>query len=170
MDDSKWEGSDDEQCTHAEVYSKPCQTSNMERFVKIVNRFWPLTIFTKQSILDVPQGSEYASDMPMCIILKLAWVSYAIRIDTWSKYLTLTRFLPLASFYTPWKHKKNSSFLMFSGGMEREQWHEMDLKSHVSMLLCCVVVTTSGSVMVVHLRDKWRFLLNIARYWNFFGD
>ena len=34
----------------------------MERFAKIVNAFQPLTIFEKWSILDVWQGSEYASD------------------------------------------------------------------------------------------------------------
>ena len=33
----------------------------MERFAKIVNRYKPLNIFAKRSILDVRQGSEYAS-------------------------------------------------------------------------------------------------------------
>ena len=46
-----------------ELYSQPCQTSKMERFGKIVNRFQRLTIFTKRSILDVLQGCEYASGM-----------------------------------------------------------------------------------------------------------
>ena len=27
--------------------------------------------------------------------------------------------------YTPWKYQKTSGFLMFSGGIERNQWHEM---------------------------------------------
>ena len=36
-----------------------------------------------------------------------------------------THFSPLGSFYTPWKHQKTRGFLMFSGGVEREQWHEM---------------------------------------------
>ena len=31
----------------------------MERFVKLVSRFYPLTISTKNSVLDVWQGSEY---------------------------------------------------------------------------------------------------------------
>ena len=36
--------------------------SKMMRFPKIVNGFWPLTaFFEKCSILDVSQGSEYAS-------------------------------------------------------------------------------------------------------------
>ena len=32
---------------------------------------------------------------------------------------------PLVYFYTPWKHQKTSVFLMFLGGIERDQWHEM---------------------------------------------
>ena len=33
--------------------------------------------------------------------------------------------MPLVSFYTPWKYEKTSRFLIFSGGIERDQWHEM---------------------------------------------
>ena len=35
----------------------------MESLAKKVNSFKPLTIFTKQSILDVLQGSEFISDL-----------------------------------------------------------------------------------------------------------
>ena len=35
------------------IYSKPCQTSKMEIFAKIVNYQKPLTIFAKGSSLDV---------------------------------------------------------------------------------------------------------------------
>ena len=38
----------------------------------------------------------------------------------------LTHFKSLVSFYIPWKHQKTFGFLMFSGGLERDQWHEMD--------------------------------------------
>ena len=38
---------------------------------------------------------------------------------------TVNHFMPLASFYTPWKHQKISGFLMVSGGIERDQWHEI---------------------------------------------
>ena len=41
------------------AYSKPCQSSKIERFVKIVNGFKPLTIFARCSVLDVWQSSEY---------------------------------------------------------------------------------------------------------------
>ena len=37
----------------------------------------------------------------------------------------LTHFMPLISFYIPWKHQKTRGFLMFSRGMERDQCHEM---------------------------------------------
>ena len=40
-------------------------------------------------------------------------------------FIKLTHFLPLARFYTPWKDQKTKGFLMFSGGIEKDQWHEM---------------------------------------------
>ena len=40
--------------------------------------------------------------------------------------------MPLISFYTPRKQKIRG-FLMFSGGIERDQWHEMGLKCDVSL-------------------------------------
>ena len=43
------------------AYSEHCQTSKMERFENIIEGFEPLTVFAKRSILDVWQGSEYAS-------------------------------------------------------------------------------------------------------------
>ena len=42
--------------------------------------------------------------------------------------------VPLVYFYTPWKHSKTFRFLMFSRGMEREQWHEMGKVALVSLL------------------------------------
>ena len=36
----------------------PAKTSKMERYTKIVNGFQPLTIFAKNFILDVWQGSK----------------------------------------------------------------------------------------------------------------
>ena len=38
----------------------------------------------------------------------------------------LTHFMPQVSFNTPWKHQKTFGFLMFSGGIERDLWHETD--------------------------------------------
>ena len=33
--------------------------------------------------------------------------------------------MSLIFLYTPWKHQKTRILLMFSGGIERDQWHEM---------------------------------------------
>ena len=43
--------------------SESFQTSKMEPFAKILKNEKPLTIFVKTSILDVEQGSEYASEL-----------------------------------------------------------------------------------------------------------
>ena len=53
----------------AETYSECNQTSKMEFFAVIVNEFYPLTIFAKSSILDVPLGSEYTFG-----IFSLSWM------------------------------------------------------------------------------------------------
>ena len=42
----------------------------------------------------------------------------------------LTHFISLVSF-TPWKHQKAIGFLMFSGGIQRDQWYEMDQKDFI---------------------------------------
>ena len=47
------------------------------------------------------------------------------KIPKYFDHCFLTHFMPLISFYTPWKHQKTSDFLMFSGGIERDQWDEM---------------------------------------------
>ena len=52
----------------------------------------------------------------------LNWLIW--RIDLVNIYGHLTHFLPLVSFYTPWKHHKTRGFLMFTGGIERDQWYE----------------------------------------------
>ena len=41
-----------------EVYPEYCKTSKMELFVKVISNFEPLTILTKNPILDVWQSSE----------------------------------------------------------------------------------------------------------------
>ena len=37
----------------------------------------------------------------------------------------LTHLMSLISFYTLWKHEKTRGFLVFSGGIERDKWHDM---------------------------------------------
>ena len=49
--------------SESEASSEPCQISQRELIAKIVNGFWPLTVFEKSSILDFWKGSE-------CILLR----------------------------------------------------------------------------------------------------
>ena len=37
----------------------------------------------------------------------------------------LTYFMSLISFFTPWKLQKTRGFLVFSGILERDQWHDI---------------------------------------------
>ena len=41
------------------------------------------------------------------------------------EFNTWIYFVPLVCFYTPGKHQEISGFLMFSGGIERDQWYEV---------------------------------------------
>ena len=43
--------------------------------------------------------------------------------------LPLTHSMPAVSFYTP-RHQGASGFVMFSGGTERDRWHEMGQHSN----------------------------------------
>ena len=42
-----------------------------------------------------------------------------------SSFYVLTYFMLLVSSYTPWKHQNTFGVLMFSGGKERDNGHEM---------------------------------------------
>ena len=50
------------QRVNSETYLELCYTSKMEYFPNIVNYCKALNFFAKHSILDVWQGSEYASE------------------------------------------------------------------------------------------------------------
>ena len=53
------------------------------------------------------------------------WVIYTDAEGTIRLNLILIPFMPLISFYTPWKHQKTRGFLIFPRGVERNhQWHE----------------------------------------------
>lgn len=56
---------------------------------------------------------------------------HLIKLTTWllrmSMYIffsLLTHILSLISFYSSWEHQKISEFLIFSGGTEKDQWHD----------------------------------------------
>ena len=42
-------------------------------------------------------------------------------------FIKCAHIMPLIFFNTPLKHQKTGGFLMFSGGKEKDQWHEMGL-------------------------------------------
>ena len=48
---------------YTESYSEPKRTSKMDLLKKIINDWKPLTIFAKNSILDIRLGFEYGFDM-----------------------------------------------------------------------------------------------------------
>ena len=51
-------------------------------------------------------------------------------------FVVVTHVMSLLFFYTPWKYQKVSGFLMFSGGIERNHWHEIGyLVSAASLFL-----------------------------------
>ena len=62
--------------------------------------------------------------------------------------LNLTQLIPPAFFYTIWKHKKTEVFLIFSWGLEKDQWHEMGSLQSIKFdrfsifILMEIVITT----------------------------
>ena len=65
-------------CKSSKGLFKLFQRSKLERLAKIVNGFYPLTIFEMRSILDVWQGSENTSDFHLKFLrnipYKIKWV------------------------------------------------------------------------------------------------
>ena len=70
---------------------------------------------------------EFAKNVLANFSKKLFFRTHCNRYCTGSKKC-LTYFMPLISFYIPWKHYKTFGFSLFSGGIERDQWHEMGYK------------------------------------------
>ena len=62
----------------------------------------------------------------LVILLLLLTLSRKMPVGNILKMKLLIHFRPLISFYTPYKHQKTKAFLMFSKGIERDQWHETD--------------------------------------------
>ena len=48
-----------------------------------------------------------------------------ICVDKCVSFSRINPFHATDLFGTPWTHQKASEFLMFSGGIKRDQWHEM---------------------------------------------
>ena len=56
------------------------------------------------------------------LLIKQMFNSKLLITERFSLFAVFTHFIPLVSFFTP---KKTGGFLMFSGGKEGDQWHEM---------------------------------------------
>ena len=80
---------------------------------------------------------------------------FKISINHLSLQIILTNFTPLVSFYNPRKHKKNRSFLMFSRGVERNQWREMGwVKVHHTSY--DIFTATHEYVVITHTAQKMK--------------
>ena len=71
-----------------------------------------LDIISALEILLIPQESFFSFFM--------GWLMF-----NFERTVLLAHFMPLFSFYSPWKHEETVSFLMFSEGIEIDQWYEM---------------------------------------------
>ena len=91
----------------AETYSKPCQTSKMTHFVKIVNDFEPIAIFVKHSISHV--------------LLRLPEVIKNLKIVS---FKLLNPFVPNAPFLYPIKPSENITVALGTNGL-RVHWQRM---------------------------------------------
>ena len=58
------------------------------------------------------------------------------------------------TFYTPWKHQKQRGFLMFSDGIEREQWLEMDLVPKLCNV-CYLALSKSWTPTLAPFKLQW---------------
>ena len=74
----------------SETYSEPCETSKVEFFAKIVNGLESLTIFVKNSILGIWQGSEYGSRSIVPVTGKLPPSTPFLTLNI-NQAITLTR-------------------------------------------------------------------------------
>ena len=71
--------------------------------------------------------AEAKWDMLFCVELSTDfWDSFRRSFKN-----TLIHLVALISFDTPWKHQKTSGFLIFSGCMKRDQWHEMGWQAYL---------------------------------------
>ena len=94
---------------------------------------------------------EYGICLPFWIGIKsfFGWKVYLNftfkRFCMYHRRIILIHFMPLISYYTPRKYQKASSFLIFSGNIERGQWNK---------LILCKYTKISPNFLV------WKFIRN----------
>ena len=80
--------------------SEPCQTSRMEGFAKIVNNWKLLNIFTKHSILDDWQSSEYTFGSGPKWFKKILW---SILLGQYRDNLDLNEITHFSKSWRKWR-------------------------------------------------------------------
>ena len=132
-------------------------------FLQVVVLWWVCTFFTKLIIwgyFDSPSRAHV-----MCLSMNSTSSLSSLSVNAYVQFLVqymdffLTHFIPLVSFYTPWKHQKTSGFL-FSGGIERAQWQKIiwiisvqwnsaaeQVKKKVYTPNCLISARTSKSIL-----------------------
>ena len=75
-------------------------------------------------------------------------------------------FIPLVSFYTPWKHEKTKGFLTFISGKWRNQWHEQQKTPSVSKK--CVFTIRfkckSFNISFIYILSPWYLEMKLAKF------
>ena len=66
-----------------EAYSVPCQTAKMDRFLKMVNDNYSLTVIAKSSILDIWEGCEYPNVNYDINSVYAYWTKWKGNINAW---------------------------------------------------------------------------------------
>ena len=72
-------------------------------------------------------------------------------------------FMPVASFYTSWKYQKTKGFLMFSGRIERDQWHKnvlIDIFSTWHILSLFTLIRFLFSICISRIKT-WQSFRNL---------
>ena len=109
---------------------------------------WKLCLSTKFPHQEIRWNYSILRSSSYCIIYtakKLNFLTFCGK---------LTHFVLLVYFYSPWKHQKTKNLLMLPGGLERDQWHEMDKHR---------ILGKRTNVSVKHI---WFWLKNCCVYWS----
>ena len=83
-----------------------------------------------------------------------AWFPYQRKLKEFQLFLRiLTLFVPLVSFYTPWKHQTTFGSVIFSGGIEREE--------AVFVRFSMVFGTRTTFLAVVFFATTWSIFIDV---------
>ena len=116
--------------------------------------------FLKNKHFLLPDRQTYV----LCFYFSWVFHYHVGHIKRVSKYkialchILLTHFVPLVSF-TSWKHQKTRGFLIFSGGLERNQWHDIGWFTAINTFSKVFGKKRNFDVVKIQLRCVAKFLL-----------